>query len=312
MKKIRQKFNRYCVMNRNKGIPNLMLYIVVGSAIVYLLSMTNGGVALYDYLRFDKALILKGQIWRLFTYVFTYTPGNAFMVLIFLYFFYNLSRTIEQVMGTFRFNLFYFSGVLIMDIVAMLLCPTKPLLVDGYLYSAELISSAIYGNMAYYMHLSLILMFSTMSPDSQFLVFFIIPVKAWFLALLDLVLIGIEVYNLAPFFPHNLFPLAGLANYLLFAGKDVFNLIPFSFRLKTQRLFRKKPKRKADGPRVIPFPDGNVKKATPHQPKAAYNHKCTVCGRTDVSNPELEFRYCSRCSGYKCYCEDHINNHNHE
>ena len=51
------------------------------------------------------------------------------------------------------------------------------------------------------------------------------------------------------------------------------------------------------------------------QPKKAetpaYTHKCTVCGRTDVSNPELEFRYCSKCNGYYCYCSDHINNHSH-
>ena len=46
-------------------------------------------------------------------------------------------------------------------------------------------------------------------------------------------------------------------------------------------------------------------------PKAPYTHRCTVCGRTDVSNPELEFRYCSRCKGYYCYCQDHINNHVH-
>ena len=42
-----------------------------------------------------------------------------------------------------------------------------------------------------------------------------------------------------------------------------------------------------------------------------YTHRCTVCGRTDASNPELEFRYCSKCNGYYCYCSDHINNHSH-
>ena len=45
-----------------------------------------------------------------------------------------------------------------------------------------------------------------------------------------------------------------------------------------------------------------------HKP---YHHRCTVCGRTDTENPKLEFRYCSRCSGYHCYCEDHISNHAH-
>ena len=51
--------------------------------------------------------------------------------------------------------------------------------------------------------------------------------------------------------------------------------------------------------------------ATVTRPKAPYTHKCTVCGRTDISDPELEFRYCSRCQGYHCYCQDHISNHSH-
>jgi hypothetical protein len=25
----------------------------------------------------------------------------------------------------------------------------------------------------------------------------------------------------------------------------------------------------------------------------------------------LEFRYCSKCNGYFCYCQDHISNHTH-
>ena len=42
-----------------------------------------------------------------------------------------------------------------------------------------------------------------------------------------------------------------------------------------------------------------------------YRHKCEVCGRTDADYPDLQFRYCSRCAGYHCYCEDHIFNHTH-
>jgi len=71
LKNLRRNFERFCYKHRNKGIPNLMLYICIGSAIVYLLSLINGGSILYEYLRFDKALILKGQVWRLVTYVFT-------------------------------------------------------------------------------------------------------------------------------------------------------------------------------------------------------------------------------------------------
>ena len=296
VKNLRTSFERFCYKNRNKGIPNLMLYICIGSGIVYLLSMINGGSALYNLLCFDKALILQGQVWRLFTYVLTYTPGSSFLALIFLYFFYSLSRGVEMSMGTFRFNLYYFSGVILMDIFAMVFCPTSDVVISGMLIPAEYFSYYIYANMAYYLHLSMLLTFATRFPDSQFLIFFIIPIKAWFLGLVYLVLIGIEVYNLTALFPHNLFPLVALGNYLLFAGKDVLNLFPF---------IRRRPKKAATQKKTgtIPF--------TPKQATPNYTHKCTVCGRTDVSNPELEFRYCSRCEGYHCYCEDHINNHTH-
>ena len=47
------------------------------------------------------------------------------------------------------------------------------------------------------------------------------------------------------------------------------------------------------------------------QQTQGFRHKCAVCGRTDVTNPELQFRYCSKCAGYHCFCSDHIFNHVH-
>ena len=70
MNNLRRGFERFCFRNRGKGIPNLMLYIALGNALVILMSMANGGIFLYDLLCFDKVMILKGQVWRLFTYVY--------------------------------------------------------------------------------------------------------------------------------------------------------------------------------------------------------------------------------------------------
>lgn len=295
---LRTKFERYCYRNRDKGIPNLMLYVCIGAAIVYLMGMINGGNILYEYLRFDKAAIFRGQVWRLFTYVFTYTPGGGVLTLLFLYFFYSLSRHVELSMGTFRFNLYYFSGVILMDIFALLFCPTSDIIMGTTLVPLDYFNYYIYGNMAYYMHLCILLTYATANPDAHFLVLFIIPVKAWILGAVYLLLIGIEVINMSiplALFPHNLFPLVGLLNYLLFAGKDVLNLFPFIKR----RPAYKQPRRTVTVVR-------KEKAET-----SAYTHRCCVCGRTDISHPALEFRYCSRCNGYFCYCEDHINNHSH-
>ena len=288
MKNLRRNFERFCFANRQKGIPNLMLYITLGSALVYIMSMFDRSYTLYNILCFNRTAILQGQIWRLFTYVFTYNAGNILLTAVSLLCYFSLGRAMENIWGTLRFNLFYFTGVVLMDIFAML-CP------DGYADVA-------------YLNLSLFLGYATLYPDAHFLLFFIIPVRAWIFAVLDLAL---TVYNvvmltLAGRFPYSLFPLVAIANYFLFFGKDVLNVIPMSWRVNARRLFKKKPAKKTG---TIPF-SGSYQASTTSA-KAPYTHRCTICGRTDVSNPELEFRYCSRCSGYHCYCQEHISNHKH-
>lgn len=185
LKNLRGKFERFCYMNRHKGITNLMLYIALGNAIVTLLSLFNGGDMLYSMLCFDKARILKGEIWRLVTYVFTQSGASLFELL-FLYFFYMLGRHVELSMGTFRFNLFYFSGVILMDVFAMLFCPVIPEMIasqEQYVYLQNTVP--VYLDMAYYLHLSLILSFATAHPDSQFMIFLLSQSKhgSWVLSI---------------------------------------------------------------------------------------------------------------------------------
>ena len=284
MKNIRRDFNRFCYRHRDKGIPNLMLFVCLGIAGVYLLNQMDPSQTLYYWLSFDRSLILRGQVWRLFSYVFLDSAGGVFWTAIMLVFYYTLGQGIENVWGTLRLNLFYFTGILIMDVYCL-----------------------IFGGSAsaYYLHLSLFLAYATLFPDAQFMILFVIPVKSWVLALIDLVMILLGVIN---FFPYNFFPLIALANYFLAFGKDCLNLLPPSWRLNASRAARK-----AKNPRskTIPFNTAGSYQATHAKVKAPYTHKCTVCGRTDVDSPGLEFRYCSRCKGYHCYCAEHISNHAH-
>ena len=280
MKDLRRRFNRFCFQHRNKGIPNLMMYISLGCALVYLMTQVTQNSLLYSLLVFDRDAILHGQVWRLISYPLTFYHSNFLLMAVALFCYYSIGRAMENIWGTFRFNLFYFSGIVMMDIWCM-----------------------IFGGRAdvTYLNLSLFLSYATMFPDAQFLLFFIIPVKAWIFALIDLALMvyGLLVYP----FPLNIFSVISLANYFLFFGSDVVNLLPMSLRIKLRTKLKKpSPQR----PKVIQF-----KTAPQSAPKADYNHRCTICGRTDVSHPDLEFRYCSRCKGYHCYCEDHISNHAH-
>lgn len=292
MKNIRSQFERFCFRNRNKGIPNLMLYISLGTAVVYFMSQMAQNYVLYSLLCFDRSLILQGQVWRLITYPLTYGAGNPNMVLIAISMFcyYSLGRAMENTWGTFRFNLFYLTGVLMMDIYCL-----------------------IFGGQASvtYLNLSLFLAYATMYPDTHFLLFFIIPVKAWIFAVFDLLIVVLDLFTMP--FPYNFFSVISLANYFLFFGKDVLNVIPVSWRANIRRLFRKGKNQVTNSqrPKVVPFPSAGSYEATVATPKAPFTHRCSVCGRTDISDPDLEFRYCSRCKGYYCYCEEHISNHSH-
>jgi len=285
LKNLRRRFERFCYQNRSKGIPNLMLYVSLGCGLVYLITQITQNPILYNLLVFDRTAILQGQIWRLISYPLTFYNGNVLLMALMLYCYYSLGHAMETIWGTLRFNLFYLTGIVMMDVYCLL-----------------------FGGQAdvTYLNLSLFLSYATMFPNAGFLLFFIIPVKAWIFALVDLALVvyGLIVYP----FPYNLFSVISLANYFLFFGADVMNVIPLSWRIKVRRLFKKGPPAQ---PKVVPFAKVEVRKAPAQQAKPSYTHRCTICGRTDVSDPQLEFRYCSKCNGYFCYCEDHISNHTH-
>ena len=286
MRSLRSRFERFCFQHRNAGIPNLMLYIVIGSALVYLVNLFDRNQILFYALCFNKELILRGQVWRLITYPLVFDAGNLLFTAISLLCYYSLGRAMENLWGTLRFNLYYLTGIVMMDVFCM-----------------------IFGGQAsvYYLNMSLFLSYATLYPDAQFLFLFIIPVRAWIFALLDLIIVLVGLFTYP--FPYNIFPIIALANYFLFFGKDVLNVVPISWRANARRLFRKRGKKTKAKP--IPFPNAGSYEASTASVKAPYTHRCTVCGRTDVTNPELEFRYCSKCKGYYCYCEEHINNHAH-
>ena len=106
-----------------------------------------------------------------------------------------------------------------------------------------------------------------------------------------------------------LVPIVAILNYLLFFASDLSSQISYwRGRAKSkvrQQQYRNAYQRPGSGPKVVNFHDAKT------QTKAQYLHKCAVCGKTDVSDPQMEFRYCSKCNGYYCYCADHINNHIH-
>lgn len=286
MKNLRRDFERFCYRHQNIGIPNLMLWLSIGAAIIMVLFHIDPSNVVYRALCFDLDQIRGGQVWRLLTYILIPTSMDFFYLAVSLFLYYILGRELERSWGTFRFNLFYFSGVLIMDVAALILG------VDADVS---------------YLNLSLFLAYATKYPNQQIWVSFLFPVKMKFLAWLYF---GYTAFQLITYpFPYNIFPLFAILNYFLFFGADIVDVLPGMIRTRRPKGYS--PYGGAAQKRQKPNPNW-AKQYTQKKPQAPdYRHKCTVCGRTDVSNPELEFRYCSKCSGYHCYCMDHINDHPH-
>ncbi|NLO46869.1 MAG: hypothetical protein GX111_00895 [Clostridiales bacterium] len=284
MKYISRAVDRFCAKHPRFGISNLMLFIIIGQGIVFLFSRMDTTGLLNNFLRFIPHLILQGQLWRLITFIFVPGTNNLFLLAISLYFYYFVGGALERQWGAGKFTIFYFSGVLLTIIFGMVLGLTTNSIYVLFLNS-------------HYLNLSMFFAFAALYPETRLLLFFIIPVKVKWLAYFNAALFLYEMI-MNPF-PLSLLPLIAVLNFLIFCGDIIFASLG---------MMRRKYSRQAI----------NFKKATKHvtrnqvsRPSAPYRRKCAVCGRTDKDNPNLEFRYCSRCAGYHCFCIDHINSHIH-
>ncbi len=286
MNKLRSAVDRFCARHPRFGIPNLMLYIVIGNAAVYLLSVFTraNDVNALNFLAFSFAGLLRGELWRLVTFVFVPQHSQPFWLIISLYFYYWIGSTLEREWGTARFNLYYRSGTVLTVIGAVL----ASLITGQY---GLLVAGTTYVN------LSMFLAFAVLFPDTQVLLFFILPVKMKWLAWVDAALfaLGIVTSLAAGNWAGVILPIVALLNFLVFIWPEV------------QRLLGRA--RYQSSPKVVNF--RRAARQQQQQKQQPYRHKCAVCGRTDADHPELQFRYCSKCAGYHCFCQDHIFTHVH-
>lgn len=278
MKKLNKRIDMFCYRHPRFGVPNLMLYIVVISLAVWLLSIMDPSKTLMSFFVFSPERILKGEVWRLISFIFV-PQSLSFWELLFFYFYYWIGNVLEKEWGTPRFNIFLISGVLLTAVYGFII----------YFITKQSIAVT-----TYFIYLSMFFSFATLFPDVQVLFMFIIPIKVKWLAYLDAAFFLLSM--LTQSFPFNLLPLVAVLNYLVFFGDDLFSSLRSNkarYNKTTVNFNREKQKIKYE------------------QKNASYTKKCAVCGRTDTDYPDLEFRYCSRCAGYHCFCQDHINNHIH-
>ena len=273
--------DKFCARHPKFGIPNLMLYIAIGNIAIYLIDLFSlGGLPLVSMLSFNRYAIFHGQIWRLVSFVFISESGDLFMrgsgvffVLISAYFYWWIGSLLEREWGTTKFTVFYLGGVVLNILYGLF---------TGYASMA-------------YVNLSMFFAFATLYPEMEILLFMILPVKVKWIGWIDAALFAWGVLSnlLIGNWIGALLPMVAVLNYFIFFWPDF-------------RYLFAKTKRRTSAQTI------NFKKAQKElRERRGYLHKCSVCGVTDQDDPNMEFRYCSKCSGYYCYCANHINNHTH-
>ena len=269
--KMERRFGRY-------AIRNLTMYLLAGYAIGYLLSFTMP--QLLTYFTLEPALILKGQVWRLLSWVIIPPNDNIIFVIFMMLLYYSLGNTLESYWGAFRYNVYIFSGILFTVIGAFIVNG----LIGGITGFGSLYST-------YYINMSIFLACASIMPDYQLLLYGIIPIKMKWLAVLDVVLLAVDAVQGGLII--RIVIIASLLNFIIFffCNRNLRGHSP------KQAARRKKFQKQISRP--------------PNQYAGGAKHRCAVCGRTELDDPTLEFRYCSKCNGNYEYCQDHLFTHEH-
>ena len=278
--KLERKFGRF-------GIPNLTIYMIVCYVIGYALMIVNPGIL--NWLSLEPAYILRGQVWRLVTWVLypPSTSGVLWFAIAVLFFYYPIGTSLERTIGTFKYTLYILSGVIFTILGAFILY----FLLGGNVLVGNVFST-------YYISLSTFLAYAMCYPDMQVLLMFIIPVKMKWMAIFYVVIVVYEMIQ---------YVMAGAWYLVIPIVASLLNFIIFYFGSKDFSRYNPKEIHRRNEFRRAMEPQGRMKSGSGSVTK----HKCAICGRTELDDPNLEFRFCSRCNGNYEYCQDHLFTHTH-
>ena len=251
------------------AIPNLTVIIIAGQVLLYFLQVTradDGGGLAKIYLL--PSAVMHGEVWRLFTFLFTPPATRSLLVVFYWMLMYLFGNGLEQQWGTFRYNVFLLVGYLASVAAAFIAYAL------GYDMIAD--NSFLYG--------TLFLAFARLFPDFTINLYFILPIKIKWLALL--MWLGYGYQLIKGDWMSRMMIVASVLNYLVFFGKD----------------------------HLRDFKQGQRKRSFESKVKSAaksIQHECRVCGVNSETSPKTLFRYCSQCDGQCCYCPEHIRDHEH-
>ncbi len=262
------KFGRYAV-------ANITIFFIIGQVLIYFgrqLNPAQNGVDILERIQMYPGKVLAGEWWRLITFMFDPPATNPIFAFFFWYMFYLMGTTLEVSWGEFRYNVFLLIGY-----VASLACAFGIYFaLGGVGVNLPASSGFLFG--------TVFLAFARLYPDFTLYIFFILPVKIRWLALLQW--IGYTYYFLFGPWMIRAMILASVVNYFLFFGRDIWlGMKQGHRRMRHQARAIKSPQRLV--------------------------HQCRICGLTSEDAPQTQFRYCSKCGGDSCYCAEHLRTHEH-
>ena len=229
------------------------------------------------------------------------SPPSSFdlFTIIMLLFYLSLGTTLERVWGTWQYNVYIFTGILL-TVVASFVCMGVFYLVYGPAASSAMknlcsIGAGLFST--YFINMSIFLAYAATFPNAEVLLMFVIPIKVKYLGVVYgamLVYQGVEYFRAgSSLFGVYWFGVAAIAASLL-------NFLIFWLRSRSHmHLNPKQIHRRQEFKRDVRRNTGITK------------HKCAICGRTEVDSPNLQFRFCSKCDGNYEYCEEHLYTHTH-
>lgn len=278
--KLERKYGRYAV----SGIMKYLIILQIGGYFIF----SSSYEFFYYYLSLDAAAILQGQVWRIVTFLMDPPTTSLIFVFFAFYLYYMIGESLEHIWGAFRFNLYLISGIIFHVVGAIL---------------AYLLFGVSYPLGTEYLYLSLFLAFAASFPDVEFRLFFVLPIKAKYLGYLNGAFFAYTVLQgFLPAYSHVIYKANAIAAFVSMLNFLLFYLSSYKMRGRTSKQVRQAKKFKKE-----------IKRA--NRPEAMYSngarHKCAVCGRTELDDPTLEFRYCSKCKGNFEYCQDHLFTHEH-
>lgn len=251
---LEKKFGKY-------GIPNLTYYLIAGQVVGFLLINLNPSGIEKFYLLGDA--VLGGQVWRLITFLFIPFTLSPIFFIFSIYLYYILGTALEREWGSFKYMLYLLVSYLLTVVTSLIF--SQDSFSNGYLY------------------LSIFMAFAYLYPDFQLMIFFIIPIKMKWLAIISW--IGIITLFISGSVTSKITILISLFNFILFFGNDIFVKLKYQSKgiLKTTK-------------ETVGISDVVM--------------QCLICKATNKDNKI--FYVCSKCSPKAEYCEDHINNHKHK